>query len=152
MFIGDLALLITMLRGTNEKSSRSLSFIQQFLSVLFSTRHHTRCSMLSTQTPWGIFPILQMKKQTRREQYHKANKLSTRIWTGACLAENPKLYWFQLLKLLKKSLPLPAPSTSWPPTFWHVNQTWPCLPLNSEAFCLHLFFWHFLVVFVLSHK
>lgn len=39
-----------------------------------------------------------------------------------------------LLKLLKNSLVLLGPSTSWSPSFWHVNQTWPRLPLLLEPF------------------
>lgn len=62
-----LALLIIMLSSTNEKPSRILPFIQQFLSVCLIQDTMLGVFMLSLQYPWGINPILQMWKQTQRD-------------------------------------------------------------------------------------
>ena len=106
------------------------------LSVLSPTRLHTRHFTLSSQTSLGYFPTLHMKKQ--REEYQRANIAQYKDLNMGLSGWKPQPLLISTLKLFKNSLALPGPSTSWPPPFWCVNQTWFCLPLNSAAFCLHL--------------
>ena len=108
------------------------------LSVLSPTRLHTRHFTLSSQTSFGYFPTLHMKKQIQREEYHRANTAQYKDLNWVLSGWKPQPLLISTLKLFKNSLALPGPSTSWPPPFWCVNQTRFCLPLNSAAFCLHL--------------
>lgn len=131
------------------KNLQEACHLSNNLSVLFPIRLHTRHFTLSSQTSLGYFPYL---PQTQREEYHKANTAQHKDFNWGLSGWKPQALLISTLKLLKNSLALPGPSTSWPPPFWCVNQTWFCLPLNSAAFCLHLSPGIFELLFVLSHK
>ena len=59
-----------------------------------------------------------MKKQTRREKYHKANIAQYKDLNWGLSGWKPQALLISTLKLVKNSLALPGPATSWPPPFW----------------------------------
>lgn len=152
MVAGDLALLIIMPSDTNGKASRSLPFIQQFLSSPYKVLCRVFYYTLSPETSLGYHPYFTDQKTDFRENnLFNIAKHRTGFWTWAFLAEIPTLYWCHTFETLLNSLALLRPSISRSPTFWHVNQRWPLLPLNSKALCLYFscstfWLWHIYLI------